>query len=86
MNIFGGQFGGGFAGGAQKGIAANMQFGGGFMMDPTAQAPVVQEVGVTQEGSVAFYASANSMRPRDRSGRRGWGQGPSGGGNRQKRY
>lgn len=93
MSIFGGQFGsfgGGFvsgAPGAQSG-AQGMQFGGGFMMNPTAQAAVIQEVAVAQQGALTYYSTPSSLRPRDRSGRRsgGWSQAPSGGAQRQKRY
>jgi hypothetical protein len=93
MSIFGGQFGsfgGGFVGGAPGGQSGQqgMQFGGGFMMNPTAQATVVQEVAVAEQGALTFYATPSSLRPRDRSGRKtgGWAQGPAGGTHRQKRY
>lgn len=76
MSMFDGQFGtfgGGFFGGpagAQSG-QQGMQFGGGFMMNPTGRAQVVQEVQVQSQGALTYHLNPSSVRPKDRSGRRG---------------
>lgn len=76
-SMFSGQFGGfggGFIGGPSNGQtqAPGAQFGGGFMMNPMAQAGQPQAVAVAP-GTVTYAASPNQFRPKDRSGRKDWG-------------
>lgn len=89
-SIFSGQFGmfgGGFFQGPGNGqsMAPGMQFGGGFMMNPMANAQVTQEVAVNTQGAVTYAMGPGGARPKDRSGRMFYG-GTSGGAHRQKRY
>jgi hypothetical protein len=94
MSIFGGQygsFGGGYiTGGAGQTTAPAMQFGGGFLQAPQGAPPVPATIRGSVE--VVYAAVPVSMRPRDRSGRRGryerrdeWSH-IQGGVHRQKRY
>jgi hypothetical protein len=85
-NIFGGSMfgGGGFMGQGQA-QGPGMQFGGGFIMNPMAQAQTTQEVAVNAQGVVTYAMGPGGKKVKDRSGRVFY-SGPSGGSQRQKRY
>jgi hypothetical protein len=85
-NIFGGSMfgGGGFMGQAQSQVPG-MQFGGGFIMNPMAQAQTTQEVQLNPQGALTYAVGPYGGKRKDRSGRLFYAS-QGGSVHRQKRY